>query len=232
MVFSVMVHLLILTAFFLTPTNLPTLVEQKPITVELIDGRRLAAPPALTAAAPALAVAPPVTPPRPAAPKPHPQRAIARPAPPHPDIDSLLADAAPVSGTNPELSDAQLAGAAMAGSGEGGRTCDMASRLQDALRRDPLVQTAVSRFTGKAIKVWDGDWIWFQGDVGQGLTAVRQAMAWEIAFAPEACRNKPMHGLVVLSLNQSRGSVRLAVGQGDWRWTDLLTSRDAGPLKR
>ena len=53
--------------------------------------------------------------------------------------------------------------------------------------------------------------------------AVRQAIMWEIAFAPEACRNQRMHGLVLLSL--ADGSTRFAVGSGDWRWSDLLGLR-------
>jgi hypothetical protein len=47
-------------------------------------------------------------------------------------------------------------------------------------------------------------------------------MMWEIAFAPEACRSQAMHGLVLIS---SGGSARLAVGSGEWRWSDLLRPR-------
>ncbi|MDR3508929.1 MAG: hypothetical protein P4L64_13630 [Caulobacteraceae bacterium] len=125
------------------------------------------------------------------------------------------------------MSDGQLAGAASAGAGSGqmGGACDMAARVQEALRRDPLVHASIGGFAGKAIKVWDGDWVWMPGDIGQGLTAVRQAMEWEIAYSPKACRAAPMHGLVVFSLVEPRGSVRLVVGQNDWRWSDMAIAR-------
>jgi hypothetical protein len=60
---------------------------------------------------------------------------------------------------------------------------------------------------------------------GKGMSAVREAIIWELAFAPEACRNKPVHGLVLLSL--ADGNTRFAIGAGDWRWSDLLDVRPA-----
>jgi len=54
---------------------------------------------------------------------------------------------------------------------------------------------------------------------------VREAMIWEIAFAPEACKSRPVHGLILLSMNTNPGAARLAVGAGEWRWSDLLHSR-------
>ena len=101
----------------------------------------------------------------------------------------------------------------------------MAGWLQGKLRQDPLVYAAVFGSAGKALMVWNGDWIRSSGEDGKGLAAVRESIIWEIAFAPEACRSKPVHGLVVLSLGDAPGAVRLAVGQGDWRWTDLLHPR-------
>ena len=101
----------------------------------------------------------------------------------------------------------------------------MAARLQAVLRRDRLVHAAVAGYTGKAIMVWDGEWVWMRGDIGRGLTAVRQAMAFEIAFAPAECRATQVHGMVVFSLNEAQGPVRIAVGSGDWRWSDLLSPR-------
>ena len=98
----------------------------------------------------------------------------------------------------------------------------MAQRLQDVLRRDPLAQAAVARLDGKAVMIWNGDWVWLPGEDGKGLAAVRQALMWEIAFAPSSCRNETMHGLVVIS-PRGAGSARLAMGLGEWRWSDLLT---------
>ena len=51
----------------------------------------------------------------------------------------------------------------------------------------------------------------------------REAIAFAVAFAPEACRNEPMHGLVLLSL--ADGTTRFGIGAGVWRWSDLLGVR-------
>ncbi|MEI9963880.1 MAG: hypothetical protein WDM92_03465 [Caulobacteraceae bacterium] len=106
----------------------------------------------------------------------------------------------------------------------------MVRRLQDALRRDRRVQDAVARQAdGRALMVWNGDWIRSTGEDGKGLAGVRQAIVMEVAFAPEACRAQPMHGLVLLSLADGAGSGRLALGAGAWRWTDLLLARSGAP---
>ncbi|HVY35357.1 MAG TPA: hypothetical protein VG960_13175 [Caulobacteraceae bacterium] len=128
--------------------------------------------------------------------------------------------------TSDLLSEAQIAGASSVGEGGGGGgggVCDMAKLVQRALRKDPLVQAAVSgaQRTGKAMMVWNGDWVKSGDQDGKGLAAVRESIMWEVAFAPEACRRQQMHGLVLLSL--SDGYTRLALGSGVWRWSDLLT---------
>ena len=124
------------------------------------------------------------------------------------------------------LSESQIAGAASAGEGGGGGgSCDMARAVQRALRRDPLVRNAVQNANrlGKAIMMWNGDWVRSGGQDGKGLSAVREAIIWEVAFAPESCRNQPMRGLVLVSLADSR--TRFAIGSGAWRWSDLLGVR-------
>ena len=132
--------------------------------------------------------------------------------------------AAPVIDNSDLLSDSQLAGAARAGEGGGG-VCDLGLKVQDALRRDRLVHAAVTEAgrQGKAILVWNGDWVRAGGQEGKGLSAAREAISWAVAFAPEACRNQRMHGLLLLTLNED--GTRFAVGTGDWRWTDLLGVR-------
>jgi hypothetical protein len=129
--------------------------------------------------------------------------------------------------TSDILSNSQIAGASAVGEGGGGGggTCDMARAVQQALRRDPMVRTAVedAHRAGKAIMVWNGDWVRNGDQDGKGLSAVREAISWEVAFAPAACRNTRMHGLVLLSL--ADGGTRFAVGSGDWRWSDLLGVR-------
>jgi hypothetical protein len=123
------------------------------------------------------------------------------------------------------LSEAQLAGAANAGedgAGGGGGGCDTARAVQQALRTDPLVHNAVADAgrQGKAIMMWNGDWVRSGAQEGKGLSAVRQAIVWKVAFSSESCRNQPMHGTVVLSL--ADGGTRFAIGADAWRWSDLL----------
>jgi hypothetical protein len=127
------------------------------------------------------------------------------------------------------LSESEIAGAASAdaggagGGGGGGGICDMARVVQQALRRDPLVRSAVvgADRLGKSVMLWNGDWVRSGAQEGKGLSAVREAVLWEVAFAPAACRNRPVHGLVLLSL--ADGNTRFAIGAGDWRWSDLLS---------
>jgi hypothetical protein len=162
------------------------------------------------------------------------EKSIARRTP-APTIDDFLpvTPAAKTSNVQSqgELTDSDLAGASTSGSGSGGGgECNMARRIEAALRKDNLVQAAVAEASGssKAIMVWDGDWVQSHSEDGKGLAAVREAIVWEIAFAPAACRAQAMHGLMLLSLRDSSGSARLALGHGDWRWSDLLALRHSG----
>jgi hypothetical protein len=174
--------------------------------------------------------------------KPKPPQAPVKPTPPRPDLKPVPASPKPAEEPEPKLSDAQIASAATAGSGEGagdgsgmgsgGRPCDMVRRVQAALRKDPRVQAAVAdaqanRGNARALYIWNGDWIRSHGQDGAGLAAVREAIQWEVAFAPETCRAEPVHGLVRFSLNDGSGS-GLVLGSGAWRWSDLLRVHPAG----
>jgi hypothetical protein len=200
----------------------PRLAEPQPMAVQLVDARPVAE--VVTPPAPA--------PPAPVEPPP-PPRNIIKPKPaPRSDVRPIPADEGPT-GEGVELSDAEVASAATVGSGPSGRPCDMARRLQAALRKDAQVQAAIadargSRGASKALFVWNGDWIRSNGQDGAGLAALREAIMWEVGFAPEACRSEPVHGLVLLSLNDAPGGARVVVGSGAWRWSDLLRPRGAG----
>jgi len=82
----------------------------------------------------------------------------------------------------------------------GGGGCDLARAVQQALRRDPLVRTAVegANRLGKAVMMWNGDWVRSGEQDGKGLSAVREAITWEVAFAPQACPNQRMHQPVLV----------------------------------
>lgn len=121
-----------------------------------------------------------------------------------------------------EVSDAEVAGAATAGSGSTGGACNMVKMLQAALRKDARVQsTMASVNTGRPVVVWKGGWVRHGDQEGAGLAAVREAITWEVGFAPKACREQHVRGLVLLSLNDSPGAPRVILGGGDWRWSDL-----------
>ncbi|MDP1599388.1 hypothetical protein [Phenylobacterium sp.] len=242
---SLAFHGLIVLALLNAAPTPPMAVMSEPVVVELVAPRFLVpAPVPVPVPTPDPAPAPPApatpTPPVPPPPVPKPTppkrspikaRKAVLPAPP--DIKPLPATEAPAADTAVEVSEAQLAGAATAGSGsgggsgtgagEGGGDCNMLARLQRALRKDPMVQSAVTQVhRGKAIMVWNGGWVRHPGQEGGGLAAVREAMMWEIGFAPEACRKERVRGLVVVSLKDGSGSARLVLGENDWRWSDLL----------
>jgi hypothetical protein len=210
--FTVAVHVAILALLLLprgsaAPSHTEPTVE--PIQVSLIDTPKLQppGPPDVTMAQPEAAAAPPL---------------------PHLIIRAQVAAAVTPKPDNSDLlSASELAGAASVGEGGGGGggTCDLAQAVQQALRRDTMVRAAVqdANRLGKAVMLWNGDWVRSGGQDGKGLSAVREAVTWEVAFAPQACRNQRMHGLVLLSLTDGR--TRFAIGAGDWRWSDLLTVR-------
>lgn len=139
----------------------------------------------------------------------------------------------------PVLTASQLASASTAesgggagGSGEGaagggGKHCNMAQLLQAALRRDAHVQSAIAASPGpRAMFVWNGDWVRSSGQDGKGLAALREAILWEVGFAPEICRKTPIHGLVTISLHDGPGAPRIVLGHGAWRWQDILGVRE------
>jgi hypothetical protein len=148
---------------------------------------------------------------------------IAPPPPPRVDAPVLRIARTSTTDNSDLLSDSQIAGAARAGEGgAGGGGCDMARAVQQVLRRDPRVRTAVADADrlGKASMLWNGDWVRTGGQEGKGLAVVRQAVIWEVGFAPASCRNAPMHGMILLSLADGRTS--FAIGAVNWRWSDLL----------
>lgn len=233
---SLACHALVVLAL-MSVRSAPQPIAPQPITVELV---RPPAPLAVEApkaagkpkrAKPAARARTPVR--RVARPKPAPPRVlVTRHTPQRPRPSAIIAEAPAPVVAMPSLSESELAGAVGADAadegdggsgGGGGGGCHMAQRVQAALRQDALAQAAVAGLAGKAVRVWDGDWVWMPGEVGKGLAAVRQTIMWEIAFAPAACRSQAMRGMVLFSLDGPDGRVRLAVGAGAWRWSDLLT---------
>lgn len=219
------------------------------------------APEAAGAGAPAAAPDPQPAPaarrPLPTPPRPAPRQAARLTTPPPPDVEPLPVPPAPKPAPMPTLGDAELAGALTAGSGSGagtgggggagagsgsgmgagdgsgagGGACNMVQRLQDALRDDVGIRSAIleahreEATGGRALLVWNGDWIRNPRQEGKGLAGVRQAIAVEVAFAPRACRNEPVRGLVLLTLADGPGAPRVVLGRAQWRWSDLTSAR-------
>jgi hypothetical protein len=209
---------------------------------------KLEMPPPAEVPIPVEIMAPPPPPPPPPKPKVSRQRASAppktadKPAPGRPERAPIVAHKTPTppvqvptlaaglvkgapsqgAGSANGVSEGELAGAAVAGSGDGtGDGCDMAGRVQAALRKDSLVQSAVSTRGGRAIRVWNGDWVQTDSEDGHGLSAVRESILWAVGFAPRECRNESVRGLVLFKA----GGARLVLGAGQWRWSDLLIAR-------
>jgi len=167
---------------------------------------------------------------------PPPKRMVARVKPAPPIVAPIPAAKTAAYGFT-EASEGDVAGASTADAGAGGSGagggCNMTRRLQTALRRDRQAQAAMAEaHRGRPIMVWNGDWVRHPSQEGAGLAAVREAILWEVGFAPEACKTEPQRGLVLISMNDGPGAARLVVGAGAWRWSDLLFTRGRGQTVR
>lgn len=234
---SLAAHLLILLGLFLKPAPPPLPPEAQPMVVALIDLAPPAPEPGPAGGAPPASTEPP----KPA--KLRPAMIKARNTPIPTDVEPLPAAETPSNAPGEDhVSDAELASAASAGSGSGmgagsgsgsgagGGQCDMVAYLQAELRKSASVRRAFATAHAatpdrKAVRVWNGDWVRSHDQEGAGLAVVREAILMEVAFAPAACRSQAMRGLVLISLHDGPGSLRLALGTSQWRWSDLLVPR-------
>lgn len=206
---SLAAHLAVLAMLMRAAPAPPEPREPAPIAVAIVDYVR---PP------PPAPKAEPSPEPEPAPAEPPPKLRVREQAPAPPEVAPLVAAVGEPTQSADGVSDMELASAAGAGKG-GGSGCDMPAFLQDKLRGDPKVREAVA---GEAVRVWNGDWVRRTGQEGAGLARVREAIMWEVAFAPAACRAEPVHGLVLIELADGG---RIVLGAARWRWSDLLFSR-------
>lgn len=216
---SVVLHAAILTPLLFAQPSPPMAIPPPVMAVALIEPLPPPPPPPPDKPTPKQE---PAKAPVAASPPPRPIPVRKTPVPP-PNVTPIPASEKPSTEPGDELSDAEVAGAATAGSGAGGGACNMPQRLQNALRKDALARSAATQaHRGKAIIVWNGDWVRRHDQEGAGLAAVREAVMWEVAFAPEACRRQAVRGLVMISLDDRPGAPRIVLGSGAWRWSDLL----------
>lgn len=234
------IHVALLAALVATrPPASPAPVELQPIPVMLAPAppEPLPPPEPEPEAEKPKPAAPKMAPPAPKKVPPPPKLVVARvkPAPP-PTVVPVPAAAKAAYGFT-EAIDGDVAGAATAeGGGSGGGSgagCNMTRRLQAALRKDRQAQAAMSQaHRGRPIMMWNGDWVRHPSQEGAGLAAVREAILWEVGFAPEACKAETQRGMVLISMNDGPGAARLVVGSGAWRWQDLLFTRGQGRRAR
>ncbi len=222
-------HAALVCALLMTRLDLRA-ADPAPITVALVTPPVPSPPPP---APPKISTSAPLAdPPAPRA------RPILRPTPkPPPDVEPLSASRLIASEPSVLLGEGDLVGATTAGAGAGSglgssagdARCDMVRLLEAALRKNPRVQAALARAhpdaAGRAVLVWNGDWIQNAAQTGKGLAGIREAIILEVGFAPAACRADPMRGLVVIALDDGAGGARLALGARAWRWSDLLYAR-------
>ena len=208
------------------PAGPPPTAEAPPIPVALVEPFHPPEPPAPPKPEPKAEPepAPAKVTPTPIEEKPPPVRARVAKTPAPPQVVPIPASEGPPDVGIQTVGEAELAGAGTAATGDGGgRGCNMTQFLQGKLRRDRRVQAALDEVhTGKAIRIWDGAWVRHGVQEGAGLAAVREAIQWEVGFAPEACKEQQVSGLVVISLADAPGSARIALGARSWRWSDLL----------
>lgn len=185
------------------------------------------------------------TPPTPRPSRPTPRPATVEPLPisaPEPSVSFVLLGEGALSGAltagqgsgGGGGAGAGVGGGSGGGSGSGvgggsGQGCDMVKRIQDALRNDARINAAIgqayrtSGASGRAILMWNGDWLQSPGEEGKGLAGVRQAIAVTVGFSSRACKAETVNGYVLLTLSDQPGAPRVALGGGRWRWSDLLS---------
>jgi len=113
--------------------------------------------------------------------------------------------------------------------GLSGAGCALSDQVQAALRTSPAVAAALAamprsvRSVADATLLWDGRW----ADAGpMGGTAVaapiRAAVAGALRTASTECLAAPLAGPRFLYVATADGTRVLALGSGDWSWSQVL----------
>ena len=80
-----------------------------------------------------------------------------------------------------------------------------------------------ARSVANAIMLWDGRWM-EASDLGGSTIAdpIRAAIIEQVRFESPACRDMPIRGPRFITLVATPANIVLAMGSGEWRWSDLL----------
>jgi hypothetical protein len=122
---------------------------------------------------------------------------------------------------------------AVAAAGAKGQVCQLTTWLQQALQEDPQVRAALAtmprraRSLSNAFMLWDSDWVAGDPKAAASLAAVRAAVVAGIRAAPDGCLSAPVRGPELMTLTDEAGTTVIAIGSGEWRWQDLLTTAPA-----
>lgn len=220
---SAIAHVAVVAALLLSPAPSQAVAEVSAISVSLFDGKALL-PSARPPAAPSLA--PPRRPPA------FTEATLERPPPQPTDVEPQYVE---VSDSEPQLLERDplqdpVALSVEAAAAANGQACQLTSWLQAALEKDPQVQGALAliprptRSVANAVMIWDGGWVTPPHAASGGVGVLRMALLSGIKSAPAACQAQPIRGAELMTLTNGADTTVLAIGAGEWRWSDLVAT--------
>ena len=185
-----------------------------------------------------------------AGPSPHPAATVAAPSPSHPPpsppdlpvrpVVTVVADGIPTRvdlaapAADPVLDPAKpslvaIEALSASQSAASGKPCEIATTLQSLLQTDPAVREALTRIprdkrsVAGAVMLWKRTWV--SADAVGGVTAmepIQSAIVQAVGAAEPNCRDETVLGPRLFIVGDTRGAIVLALGSGQWRWSDLL----------
>jgi hypothetical protein len=101
--------------------------------------------------------------------------------------------------------------------------------LQAAFQGDPKVHDELAliprqaRSVANAVQLWDGVWVDPRAVGGPAIAdPIRAAIVAVVSQAPAGCHDQPVLGPRLFAVVDPRGTIVVALGSGQWKWTDLL----------
>jgi hypothetical protein len=107
--------------------------------------------------------------------------------------------------------------------------CDLTGAIQAALESDPKKRDQLAlippqaRSVANAVQLWDGAWVDPDSLGGPAVAEpIRAAIVDVIRQAPPACHDQTLMGPRLFAIADPRGTIIVALGSGQWKWSDLL----------